>query len=143
MKLKLMTLAFGFCLVVGLPLAAMAGPTPGGTDTDGDGVEDSFDNCTARVNPGQGDTDHDGCGDFCDFDFNNDGLIKGGEVAKAASQAGVCPAPPASCDCDFNHDGVCKGGEVALISTFAGFKPGPSGLPWRNLALCGPPGSKP
>ena len=45
MKIRLMALVAGFCLVVGLPLAATAGPTPGGTDTDGDDVPDGFDNC--------------------------------------------------------------------------------------------------
>ena len=101
MRNKLMTLAFGFCLIVGLPLAAMAGPTPGGADTDVDGVENAFDNCRTRVNAAQVDRDHDGCGDFCDFDWNNDGVVKAGEVALAASQAGspacgapTCPGPP-------------------------------------------------
>ena len=145
MKLKLMTLAFGFCLVVGLPLAAMAGPTPGGADSDADGVEDGFDNCTARANPTQVDTDHDGCGDFCDFDWNNDGIVKGGEVALAASQFldPACSTPPGppffNCVCDFNHDGVCKGGEVASVGAMFLKRSGPSGLPGRNTAICGCP----
>ena len=135
-RLRLTALAFGFCLAVGLPLAAMAGPTPGGADTDADGVENAFDNCTARANPTQVDTDHDGCGQFCDFDWNNDGLVKAGEVALAASQAGsaacgspACPGPPFNCCvCDFNQDGACKAGEVASIAAAAGSKPGPSGI---------------
>ena len=76
MKAGLIALTFGFFLVVGLPLAATAGPTPGGADSDGDTVEDAFDNCTAIANPGQEDADHDGCGDVCD--------------------------PPLLCDCDAN-----------------------------------------
>jgi len=129
-----MTLAFGFCLVVGLPLAAMAGPLPGGADTDGDGVENAFDNCTTRSNAGQVDTDHDGCGQFCDFDWNNDGVVKAGEVTKAASQFGsaACATPPGppynNCVCDFNQDGVCKAGEVTSIAASFGQKPGPSGI---------------
>jgi len=73
MKVKLMALLAGFCLVVGLPLAAMAGPTPGGADGDSDGVENAFDNCTVKVNANQKDVDHDGCGDTCDGDFDQNG----------------------------------------------------------------------
>lgn len=36
------------------------------TDTDGDGVEDSIDNCPTRLNPAQIDTDTDGVGNACD-----------------------------------------------------------------------------
>lgn len=140
-RLRLAALAFGFCLAMGLPLAAMAGPVPGGPDTDGDGVENAFDNCTSRANPTQVDTDHDGCGQFCDFDWNNDGLVKPGEVALAASQAGsaACSTPPGppfnNCVCDFNQDGSCKAGEVASIAAGAGSKPGPSGI---TNAVCNP-----
>jgi hypothetical protein len=38
----------------------------GGTDTDGDGVPDSLDNCPTIPNPNQLDTDGDGVGDACD-----------------------------------------------------------------------------
>jgi hypothetical protein len=68
-----MALLAGFCLVVGLPLAAMAGPTPGGADGDSDGVENAFDNCTVKINADQKDVDHDGCGDTCDADFDQNG----------------------------------------------------------------------
>jgi len=71
MKISLMALVAAFCLVVGLPLVATAGPTSG-TDTDGDGVQAPFDNCKLSANASQKDLDHDGCGDACDCDFNND-----------------------------------------------------------------------
>jgi len=141
-RLRLTALAFGFCLVVGLPLAAMAGPIPTGTpDTDGDGVEDAFDNCTTSKNPTQVDKDHDGCGQFCDFDWNNDGLVKAGEVSLAGSQFGsvACATPPGppfnNCVCDFNQDGFCKAGEVSAIGSSFGKKPGPSGI---TNAVCKP-----
>src|SRR5262245_37214438 len=57
-----------FALALGLVLAAgtaEAGPLPGGTDTDGDTVENAFDNCLVTANPTQVDTDHNGCGDAC------------------------------------------------------------------------------
>lgn len=55
-----------------------------GSDSDGDGVDDSVDNCPNTPNPGQLDSDNDGVGDACDncavnfnpdqTDSNNDGV---------------------------------------------------------------------
>ncbi len=42
------------------------------TDTDGDGVADSNDNCPETPNPDQADFDHDGVGDVCDAPANTD-----------------------------------------------------------------------
>jgi hypothetical protein len=35
-------------------------------DEDGDGIDDSRDNCPSIENPEQGDADGDGLGDYCD-----------------------------------------------------------------------------
>ena len=43
------------------------------TDQDGDGIEDSQDNCVEISNPQQEDQDQDGVGDFCDLDIDGDG----------------------------------------------------------------------
>lgn len=76
MKVRLLAMAFGFFLCAG---TAYAGPTPGGADTDSDGIENAFDNCTIVSNASQTDTDHNGCGDACtqniDCDFNNDKTV--------------------------------------------------------------------
>ncbi len=139
MKVKLMALAAGFCLVVGLPLAAMAGPTPGGADTDGDGVENAFDNCTNSANPSQKDVDHDGCGDTCDADFDQNGTAALADfgIFKLAygSNAGQ-PAynPAADMDCNGNI-GIS---DFGLFKLEYGTTAGPSGITnaGRNLTAC-------
>jgi len=63
------------------PTAAPTGsPTPSATPTssldfDGDGVPDELDNCSEAANPGQDDTDGDYCGNLCDADYDNSGVV--------------------------------------------------------------------
>ena len=61
------TLAF---LLWGTP--AFAGSAP---DSDGDGVTDAIDNCSVRVNTDQDDTDLDDCGNLCDADYDQSGVV--------------------------------------------------------------------
>ncbi|MDC3236834.1 thrombospondin type 3 repeat-containing protein, partial [Candidatus Poseidoniaceae archaeon] len=44
------------------------------TDTDGDGIIDTLDNCPTTNNSDQSDLDQDGLGDVCDGDTDGDGL---------------------------------------------------------------------
>jgi hypothetical protein len=53
-------------------------PPPGAVclhDTDGDGIDDSYDNCPTVANPDQKDTNNNGIGDACDPDIDGDGVL--------------------------------------------------------------------
>jgi hypothetical protein len=61
------TLAF---LMWGTP--AFAGQAP---DGDVDGISDGLDNCSIDANDAQDDTDGDDCGNLCDADYDNGGVV--------------------------------------------------------------------
>jgi len=153
MKMSLMALVATFCLVVGLPLAAMAGPTPGsGIDLDGggvgDGVEDAFDNCTNdtraghtfEANGSQIDFDHDGCGNNCDADYDNNGAVAGGDFVLFSRTFGTSAAlntPGTAAGqyngaVDSNGDNAITGADFVFFSAHfgdTGPTVGPSGFP--------------
>ncbi len=51
------------------------------TDSDGDGINDSEDNCPFTSNASQADLDGDGIGDVCDEDMDNDGILNSVECS--------------------------------------------------------------
>jgi len=139
MKISLMALVAGFCLVVGLPLVATAGPTPGDTtDTDLDTITNVFDNCLNDANPDQKDVDHDGCGNVCDSDGNNDGVVNASDFTafKSTYLKGDNGPLPDDVGYDADFDATCEG--VVNASDFTVFKgnyllvTGPSGFPGAN-----------
>ena len=139
MKVSLMALTAAFFLVVGLPLSAQAGPTPGGTDTDGDTVEDAFDNCSETSNSSQVDCDHDGCGHTCDPDFTQDGIVGNPDFGILRNNFGVNSTDPSfRCEIDINVDGVVGNPDFAVLRNRFGGAPGPSGISnaGRDLVAC-------
>lgn len=132
MKIRLLALAFGFFLVAG---TAYAGPTPGGADTDGDTVENAFDNCTAASNSTQTDTDHNGCGNVCtvcNFDTNNS-LAGGNDFLLIGMNFGM--TVPAGTLGDCNGDGTVGGPDFLIFGPQFGMSTGPSGI---TSAQCNP-----
>jgi hypothetical protein len=69
MRLTIFAAAFTF-LLWGTPPFAESDP-----DFDTDGVADTLDNCSERANPTQDDTDGDDCGNLCDADYDDSGLV--------------------------------------------------------------------
>lgn len=130
MRTKLTALAAGLILAVGLPLAAMAGPTPGGSDSgDSDGVENAFDNCSTKVNPNQKDVDHDGCGDVCDADFDQNGASGAPDFTTFKASFGFTTGQVgynASADMDCN--GAVGSGDFPLFKSEFTTTAGPSGI---------------
>jgi len=100
-------------------------------DSDGDGVDDTLDNCTVVANPGQQDADGDGHGNHCDADLdNNCGAVNIFDLFAFKAAFGI--ADPVA---DLN----ASGGAVNIFDLFAfktlfGVPPGPS----APGSLCNP-----
>jgi len=135
MKVRLLAMAFGFFLVAG---TAYAGPVPGGADTDGDGVENAFDNCTAVANSAQSDTDHNGCGDSCTADIvcdvNGDTSVGTADFNILRMNFGNAVPPGTLGDCGDQNGTVGTPDFNTLRMTF-GNSTGPSGI---TTAQCNP-----
>ena len=122
MKLTLLTATLAL-LLWGMP--AMAGPS--GLDSDGDGVHDGLDNCSAVVNAAQDDTDGDECGNLCDANYDQGGQVGFGDFGTFSANFG-------STNELYMHGEPIDGGarqvgfgDFGFFSANFGSTPGPSG----------------
>ncbi|MEL7449846.1 MAG: S8 family serine peptidase [Pseudomonadota bacterium] len=92
-------------------------------DSDGDGVFNAQDNCSAIANADQRDTDGDGYGNLCDADFNQDGVVNFSDVGILRERFGTDDP-----DADLDGDGIVFHGDIEIFKTMWLGTPGPSGL---------------
>jgi hypothetical protein len=130
MKVRLLALVFGLFLVAG---TAYAGPLPGGPDSDGDGIENAFDNCTSVSNASQTDTNHNGCGDACTgnivCDFNGDKIVGTADFLIVRNNLTMSVTPGTTGDCaPAGGDGIVGTADFVLLRQTLGQTVGPSGI---------------
>jgi hypothetical protein len=129
MKRNLIALGCAGLLAFGLSLTSFAGSV---TDTDADGVPDTYDNCVNTPNGPNGSTgqcnsqedgDGDGYGNACDGDITNDGVILGADLSGTLANANQL-----SDVIDFNCDGSTLAADISILLPQLNTVPGPSGL---------------
>lgn len=122
--MRLSVFAAMFALVLwGTP--AFAGTAP---DTDGDGVVDSFDNCSLKSNPAQDDTDGDFCGNLCDADYNQNGTVTVADFGQFSIVFGTTGHPLQQHVEPISAGAIVNVADFGYFSTaFGAGPPGPSG----------------
>jgi len=122
----------GLACAGSVPCTACDGP-----DSDGDGVCDALDTCTATPNPSQLDSDLDGYGNACDSDHTNDGVVGTGDFLALVDAFGCRVGDPACAgEIDSDGDGTVGTGDFLLLRGGFGGVPGPSGLACAGSAPC-------
>lgn len=100
-------------------------------DSDGDGVDDSVDNCSTVANPNQIDSNGDGFGNLCDADLNDDLIVNVTDLGLLRSVFFTADE-----DADFNTDGVVNVVDLGVMRSAFFQPPGPgaTGSPttWTN-----------
>jgi hypothetical protein len=89
-------------------------------DTDGDGVPDDTDNCLLVPNPDQRNTDGDAFGNWCDPDFDQDGIVGLRDFFYLRFRLGSND-PHA----DLNGDGIVNRDDFLILRDYFGGPPGP------------------
>jgi hypothetical protein len=131
--------ATALLLVTAAPGLAFAGSLLGNSDADL--LDDVVDNCRDVSNPAQIDTDLDGCGNACDADYDNNGVVGSSDFNRLRSCFGLpastvlgSGAPCAPVDSDANS--VIGSGDFNTLRNGFGLKAGISLSPLRKPALC-------
>ena len=134
---NLVVLGCATLIAFGLSMGSFAGSI---TDSDADGVPDSYDNCVSIPNGpllatagcgGQEDANLDGYGSPCDTDYNNDGATGLNDVSAALGQLGGTDP-----EYDPNCDGATGLNDVSATLANLGSPVGPSGLACAGTAPC-------
>ena len=144
MTRNLIVLGCAGLLALGVSLSGFAGIP---LDSDGDGVSDTNDNCSAYANgpdlqdpltplcDAQEDGDPDGYGSPCDTDTNNDSATGLDDVAAVFAQSVIVGTNPVY---DFNCDTATGLDDVARVfaDSVAVQSPGPSGKACAGTIPC-------
>lgn len=95
-------------------------------DNDGDGIDDTVDNCSAVANDSQQDTDGDGIGDACQCgDMNGDGKVTNTDAVLIQRHLVGLTSPFNPDLCDVNGDGNCSNTDAVIIKrAVLGLPPG-------------------
>ena len=111
-------------------LKSLDGATPPpSSDSDGDSVQDSTDNCSLTANASQLDANGDGYGNACDADLNESGLVTTADFAilrSVLNQPAASSATAAAAD--LNGSGTVTTADFAILRSRLNTAPGPSGL---------------
>ena len=119
--------------MLGFSATLFAGPA---VDTDGDGDFDWLDNCIFNSNAAQTDSDNDGCGNRCDSDYDQNGVVCVSDFTLWANSLGDhAPGPPFNAAIDTDVNGAIGIGDFTGWSNQRGGPPGPSGTT-NNTTAC-------
>ena len=132
--------------LLGLPvfLMTLAGASPArAVDSDGDALDDPYDNCALRWNADQTDVDYDDIGNVCDGDFDQDGASGIFDFGVFRSCFGRVvgfsgpPSDPACAESDMDGNGVVGVADFGLFKQAFGQPPGPAGAQVCCMPLSG------
>jgi len=100
------------------------------TDSDGDGIDDTSDNCILVPNADQRDSDDDGFGNMCDADLNNDNNVNSLDLGLFKKRYLTTDA-----DADLNGDGKVNSLDLGRFKQLYLKNPGPTGVALPDYQL--------
>jgi hypothetical protein len=102
--------------------------------SDYNGVGDQIDNCSEAFNPAQDDTDADGCGNICDADYDNSGIVGFGDFGEFIGAFGTTELEMQHVE-PITADTTAVGwGDFGEFIRMFGDAPGPSGTTAGTMA---------